>query len=126
MKPKYFELAKKLAKKSDHHTYKIGCVIVYKNKVTAVGFNQLKTHSKSIHKFKMLHAELDAIIGSGDLNGCDAYVFRGNRFGQPRLSKPCPACEQALIAAGIRRVYFSVDNELGYDYIDLRRIANDS
>jgi deoxycytidylate deaminase len=120
MKPRYFELAKKLAKKSDHHTFQIGCVIVHKNKIKALGFNQLKTHSKSIHKYNMLHAEIDAIIGSGDLSGCDAYVFRGNKTGKPRISKPCIACEQALIAAGIKKVYFSIDNKQGYDYIDLR------
>ncbi len=72
----------------------------------------------------MLHAEMDAIIGTefDDLKGCDAYVYRGGFKGEPRMAKPCPTCEDALRWCGIRRVYFSIDNEQGYDYIDLRRI----
>lgn len=124
MKLRYFDLAKKLAVKSDHAKYQLGCVIVSKNKVLSLGFNQLKTHSKSPHKWKTLHAEIDALLGNSfeDLKGCEAYVYRQTKDGCRAMAKPCPVCELALKKAGIKKVYFTVDNELGYDYIDLRRI----
>lgn len=124
MKLKYFDLAKKLSKKSDHHSHQLGCVIVNKNKVIGLGFNQIKTHTRSLHQFKMLHAEMSALLGNSyeDLRGCEAYVYRECKNGKKAMAKPCPACEQALKLAGIKKVYFTVDNDPGYGYIDLRRL----
>lgn len=122
MKNKFFDLAKKLSKKSQHHSYKMGCVIVNKNKVVSLGINKIKTHTKSPHRFKMLHAEIDAVLGidQEELKGCTAYVYRGTKDGKPAMSKPCPACQTILKEAGIKQVYYTVDNETGFDYINLK------
>jgi len=111
MKPRYFDLARKLSKKSTHHQHQLACVIVHKNRVVSMGWNQKKTHSKSIHKFKMLHAEIHALLGCtyDELKGCVAYVYRETKNGQPAMSKPCTTCEIALKLAGIEKVYYTSD-----------------
>lgn len=120
MKQKYFELAKKLSIKSSHHTHKMGCVVVNKNEIVGIGFNQIKTHPKSPHPFKTLHAEISAILGVSyrDLKGCTVYVYRETKDGKPAMAKPCQVCEQALKNVGIKKVYFSVDNDKGWDYTE--------
>lgn len=111
MKSKFFKLAKKLSEKSDHHSHHLGCVIVNKNSVISVGFNQLKTHSKSPHKYKMLHAEISALLGNTyrELKGCTAYIYREHRSGEKALAKPCPSCEIALKEAGIKKVCYTTE-----------------
>lgn len=60
-----------------------------------------------------LHAEMDAIIrtinnhGVEILKECDLHVIRltkGNKLG---MSKPCPGCQEAIKAFGIKNVYWS-------------------
>lgn len=111
MKQKFFELARKLSYKSSHRQHRLGCVIVKKNQIIGLGFNQIKTHPKSIHKYNMLHAEISALIGIGraDLKGCVAYVYRENRYNKPSNARPCEACMQALTLSGIKKVYYSYD-----------------
>lgn len=113
MKQRFFELCRKLSYSSNHWQHKIGAVVVRKNRVISTGFNQVKTHPKSPHPYFMLHAELAAIIGCSyeELKGATIYVFRQHRNGECAMAKPCPTCEAALRQAGIKKVYYSADNE---------------
>ena len=119
MKLKHFDLAKKLSYKSDHHTFAIGCVLARGNKVVGVGFNKLKTHPRSNHSYKMLHAEISALLGVSrdDLRGCDAYLYRETKNGMKALSRPCATCEAALREAGIERVFYTVNDT--YDTMEV-------
>lgn len=114
MKLKYFDLARKLSKKSDHPKFQLGCVIVRGNKIVSIGFNQLKTHPKSVTPYRQLHAELSAIldIDKRTLAGCQAYVYREHRDGTLAVSRPCQYCQAALTAVGITQVFFT--DEDGY------------
>lgn len=109
MKLKFFDLAKKLSKFSDHTQHHLGCVIVRGNKVVGMGFNQLKTHSRSPHKYKSIHAEFHAIIKSRyeDLTGCEAYIYRENKSGDLAMARSCSYCMDAFRVAGIRKIFFS-------------------
>jgi len=109
MKIKYFELAKKLSKKSDHHSYHLGAVIVKKNRILNVGFNRNRTHPKSPHKYKYLHAEIDAIIGLDfeKLKGSTIYVFRENKQGGLALARPCSSCMTAIKTSGIKNLCYT-------------------
>lgn len=109
---KHYLLAQKLASKSDHHTYKLGCVIFRNNNVIGVGFNKIKTHPKSPHKWKMIHAEFDALIGvqASDLRGSSVIVYRESKAGNIGLAKPCKSCEGLLFQVGIEKVYYTTDN----------------
>lgn len=112
---RHFNLAKKLASKSDHHSYRLGCVIFKGSKVLSLGYNQIKTHTQSPHDWKMIHAEFHALLGVAvcDLRGASACVYRESRSGRVGLAKPCKGCESLLFGAGLRKVYFTTDT--GYD-----------
>lgn len=112
---KYFELAKRLSRKSDHHKFKLGCVIVNGRQIVGLGYNQLKSHTKSPHVWKRVHSEFHAILGvlPADLKGAEVYVYRETKNGDPAIAKPCPVCEKMLCDCGIRHVYFSIKG--GFD-----------
>jgi deoxycytidylate deaminase len=114
MKTKFFDMAKKIRVKSDHWQHHLGCVIVKKNRIVSVGFNKLKTHPKSPHKYNSLHAEIDALIKASpeDLDGAHAYVYREKRNGQLGNARPCSSCFSALQEANIKVIYYS--SESGY------------
>lgn len=119
MKLKHFDLARKLSKKSNHPKFKLGCVIVRGNKIVSIGFNQLKTHPKSVTPYRQLHAELSAIldIEKSILKGCQAYVYREHADGTLAPSRPCQYCRAALSSVGIERVFFTDDS--GYKVAEL-------
>ena len=119
---RFFRAAKEWSELSNHHTYKLGCVLVKKNRIISRGFNQIKTHTKSIHKFNMLHAEISALIGIdyNKLENCYAFVYRERKNGTPAMAKPCEACELALRKAGVKRVYYTIDTDPYWGYIELK------
>lgn len=109
MKKKFFAIARIISQKSTHK-FKLGCVIVQKNRIVAVGFNRAdKTHPKSPTPRHTIHAELDALIGldTAFLKGSVCYVYRERKDGSLGCAKPCHFCQQAIARAGIRRVYYS-------------------
>jgi len=114
-----FEIAKKLAKKSDHPRYRLGCVLMNKKHVIGLGFNAHRTHPKSPHKYKHIHAEFSAILGCevSDLRDSVAYVYRENRNGVIGMAKPCPTCHKMLQDVGVKRIYYT--DKDGYKSFDL-------
>lgn len=111
MKARFFDLCKKLTLKSTHHSHAMACVIVKKNRVVSIGWNELKTHSKSLHEYKYRHAEFNAILNTplNELQGATAYIYREHRNGQPALAKPCPSCLKSLQLVGIDKICYSID-----------------
>lgn len=119
MKLKFFELAKRLSKYSDHTQHRHGCIIVHKNRVVSTGYNEKKTHTQSLHKFNYLHAEISALIGLDfeKTKGCTAYIYREDRNGNPAMSRPCVACLETIKRAGIKTIYYSVTNNYAQERI---------
>jgi deoxycytidylate deaminase len=115
MNPKGFGLARKIAQKSQSK-FKLGCVIMDKSRVITVGWNDMhRTHTKCNTYGNYLHAEIRALLGT-DYNktkGCTAYIYRETRKGELAMAKPCPICKQALILAGIRKIFYT--STLGYE-----------
>lgn len=112
MKQRFFNIAKVASQKSVHHTAKIGAVVVKRGNIISIGFNQLKTHTKSLHPHFMIHAEFDSIIGCSkeDLENSDIYVYREHKDGSLACSKPCESCQRLIVSAGIKNVYYT-DND---------------
>ncbi len=110
MKMKFFTLAKKLSYHSDHTQHRHGSVITRRNKIVSVGYNKNRTSPRSPHKWNRLHAETVAIINAKeDLNGCEIYIYRETKHGDPAMSRPCPSCYSQIKEAGIKKIYYSVD-----------------
>lgn len=61
-----------------------------------------------------LHAEESALKYCNRTEGAVAYVARINTKGEPRQSRPCPRCMQALKDAGIKRVIYTIN---GSEYL---------
>lgn len=109
---KFLKLLKKLKAQSDHPTHKHSCVIAKGNQVISIGFNKYKTSPKSNHPYKMVHAELSAILDNkfADLAGSTAYIYRENHSGTPAMSRPCESCMVLLKLAKIKKICYSVEN----------------
>jgi deoxycytidylate deaminase len=111
MKQEYFlAVARQASCKSDHHSHKMGCVIAKGNKILGVGHNVLKTHPKSPHKYKSIHAEFMAAINAGyDIEGATAYIFREQKDGTWAMAKPCDYCWKFLMELGVKEVVYSFE-----------------
>ena len=106
MKDKYFALATKMARHSEHPKYRVGAVVVRNGTILGAGFNSMKTHPKSHTHHRRIHAELKAILNAQeDVTGADIYVTRITKASEVGCSFPCPSCEAMLIESGIKRVY---------------------
>ena len=128
---KFFEVAKAVSKTSEYPRVKIGCCIVKKNKILAVGVNLLKSHpiQKVFNEFRGLdtnkihnniHAELDAILKvrhREDLEGADIYIYREDVEGKKRICKPCSACKNLLKLYKLRTVYYTADDSYCIEYL---------
>lgn len=99
---KYMKEALRLAKKAaDLEEIPIGCVIEYKGKIIARGYNRRNTDGCTLG-----HAEITAIkkaskvLGDWRLEGCTMYV----------TLEPCQMCAGAIVQARIPRVIIGCMN----------------
>lgn len=114
----FLALAKQASHKSDHDRYQMGCVIAKGNKVLGIGHNVTKTHPKSPHKFKTIHAEFMASINAGyDIEGATVYVFRQLKDGTPSMAKPCEDCWRFLNECGVKEVIYSFEGSFKQERI---------
>lgn len=113
----------------------VGCVAIYQNAVIGVGCNSNKTHprQKKYNRYRNLtktlidpvpkiHAEIMCI---NSIKGVDIdfskvylYIYRMRNDKPFGMGRPCPACMNAIIDMGIRRVYYTTD--VGYAAEDLK------
>lgn len=111
----FLERAMQLALKSTCRHHRHGCVIVKDNEIVAEGYNHHVMHFQ--HKMS-IHAEVDALsklkYNRKIFPECEMYVVRigTDRMGNPlKYSRPCCDCSRAIEKAGVRRVYYSSNEE---------------
>lgn len=99
---------------SAHHA----AVIVSGGSILSVGVNKFKRNgfidTYKHHDFCNTHAECDAVLKVRkkiDLRNAKIYVARLRRDGQTGNSKPCPMCATVLERYGIRRVFYTIDDQ---------------
>jgi deoxycytidylate deaminase len=130
---KYFEMAKHMSQLSDFQQHKIGAIFVYKGKVIASEKNSLKTNPLQKEYNKLRHFEYDSINNGAvhaecacilktkdmdiDWNKVSVFIFRQHKNGIRGLSAPCPACRQALIDKGIKKIYYTGENSYIFERI---------
>jgi deoxycytidylate deaminase len=64
-----------------------------------------------------LHAELDALLKAKQ----PVYKLIVTRFdskGNPRMAKPCPACQLAIKEFGVKEIEYTIDNDCDASYND--------
>lgn len=120
-------MSDKQSKSRRHFVY----AVIYdrKNHVLSVGTNsyiktsplQAKWAAKCQVPLKQfVHAEVCAIakLKPSQRNKAYAiYVYRFDHHGRPALAKPCIVCETLIRSIGIKRVYYTTENnDLGMSY----------
>jgi pyrimidine deaminase RibD-like protein len=112
----YFRLARNVSRLSEHPV-KVGCVIARKKPLIAC-CNKVITHPRLFPGAISIHAEVRAIDNcqSDNLDGCTAYVYRETANGDPALARPCPHCMLELHKAGIKKVFYTVNEYPFYSW----------
>jgi deoxycytidylate deaminase len=61
-----------------------------------------------------VHAEMNALLKApyNTLEGSSLYVYREGKMGELRMSRPCPACFEALKEEGVSYIYYT--DETGF------------
>lgn len=118
-KKRLVELAKRIAERSEAPDYKHGAVLFKGGTVLNVSVNKNR-YARFGKRFRRRdcghathHAELGCILGLDrtTTRGSDLYVVRIGKAGELRLSKPCEMCEAVLRHVGVKRVFYSIDQE---------------
>jgi len=127
---KYLKIATKYAQGhvyDDFLEYHLCAVIARGGNIVSVGFNKRNTNSFVEHYTDKIrgpgrdyslstHAEMDAVVigrSKTDLRGCKIFVARIRKPGGASvvgLARPCEICENILYAYGIRRAYYTIDD----------------
>lgn len=131
-KRKGYELARKASLNSDSAPHKLGAVAIYNNKVLAYGWNSKKTSSlqakyncergfdgyaypSSIHAEMMVISKIRYL--DIDFKDVKLFIWRGKH--NPRLSKPCAACEKALRDLGVKHIFYTGDDSYIEEHYNL-------
>lgn len=116
-----FQLAKKLAVSSTYGNFRHGAVLARGGSIISLGVNSDKYCSvgKSFRSEDKgnptYHAEIRALLNIPRhiTRGAVMYVARCSKNGEEnRMSKPCSMCHAVMEERGIRKVYYTVDNEV--------------
>lgn len=112
---RFARIALQLASEADYDvTYQLCALVVKRNRVLSVGYNQPKTHPISVATpLQQQHAEHSALIRcpEGLHRGSDLIVARVKPSGLPGLARPCNACWDVLRLYGIRRVFYTLNSD---------------
>lgn len=128
---RYLKLATKSAKKHEYDAavdYKLCAVVVRGGAILSVGFNRSETNGFVEHYTNLVkgcnrdflistHAEMDAVLQARrrdiDLRGAKVYVSRirpPGADGTVGMSRPCIICQRVLASYGIKRAYYTIDD----------------
>ena len=116
---RYVDLAKMLAESSSYSLHRHGAVLVKGGSVLNWSANQNKVQ-RWAQRFRSHgcghathHAELGAVLGVArdKTTGSDVYVVRISKKGSLLMSKPCEMCQELLRHVGVKRVFYSIDDE---------------
>lgn len=116
MNTKILQLAIQEAQKSEHQ-HRLGCVIFKKKSIISKAYNKPFAFHSCLHPkyqnyFGSVHAEVAAIISAKkDLRNCELCVVRLGSKGDLRLSLPCEYCMTYIVDVGVKKVYYTDNNE---------------
>lgn len=111
---KFLALASKMAETSDVDN-KHGAVVVKGGRVLQLGVNKwtnkgLIQEEDNWQPVLTVHAEVDALSRVDDAQGAVLYIARAPRGKNgSKFSRPCHRCMEAIRAAGIKRIIYTVN-----------------
>lgn len=116
----FMDEAIKVAERSTHKRYMMGCVIVQRDEIIAKGFQHSGTWR--MRELFSMHAELHALFNlrhkRGQLRGATIYVAGiARKSGNFVPAIPCICCATALIHANILLVHYTDSIDIG-NYVE--------
>lgn len=105
---KKLRIAQDAARSSTHAKYRLGSALFRGNRLLAIGRNQIKTHPKSPHDYRMVHAEIDVLLRVAPklIAGTCLLVVRVLRNDTLASSKPCHACWKMAVTLGVKKIIY--------------------
>lgn len=101
--------------RSSSYRWQHGAVVAKGNKVLGVAPNKFRNSPTVDVENVSYHAERavirELLKTKGDLRGCTIYIARVNKAAETTISRPCPDCLRAIVAAGIKEIVYT--NEIG-------------
>ncbi len=83
----------------------LGAVVVRGSVILGSATNRFRNLPENVSNgHRSTHAEVAALSLVGDATGTHLYVSRVTRAGNLTMSRPCRACRQAIVNAGVSRV----------------------
>lgn len=104
------DIAKEAATcKNDHRNFMIGAAAIRSDGTVVRSYNGPVIMYSETHKtFPQAHAE--ARLSRKLDKGSVVFVCRVRTNGEFAMAKPCPDCMRALAARGVKKVYYTVDD----------------
>jgi deoxycytidylate deaminase len=93
---------------SRHTKYRLGAGLFRGSRLISTGVNQIKTHTKSPHSYRMIHAEIDALlrVDQEAVDGSSLFVVRILKNMRFACSKPCDCCWEMASRLGVKRIVY--------------------
>lgn len=116
---RFIDASARAAEESEFPNYRHGALLVRGSSILNSAFNK-SNHINWANKFRAKdcghathHAELGAVLGMAreKTTGATIYVARIGKHGELKMSKPCEMCQQVMSHVGIKKVYYSIDDE---------------
>lgn len=104
-----------------------GAIVIHRGEIVAEGYNYEVADYKTTFS---VHAEIDALskvkhLGKSFLSECDLMVVRigsATMEDTTKLSMPCPICKPKIEGLGIRKVYYTTNED--FDMAVLERFTH--
>lgn len=108
---KFFRIAFKMSKYSNHKLHKHASLVCRGGAIISSATNLAYRECG--------HAERRALRPKRDFSGASLYIVRQSGG----LSKPCKACAEVIVNAGIKKVYF-IDENRNFTCIKARDLVS--
>ena len=116
---KMMELALELASRSEMRTFRHGCILIHRNKISSLGYNKYSDKFLNLKErfTTTCHAEINCLQNCTDrrkIHESVLFVVRTSALGCVSESKPCKICMSKIRSLGIKKVMYSISpNQIG-------------
>lgn len=98
------------------YRFRMGALLVKSGRVLGGDVNIPKITPSTPPNRVSTHAEIRVLKNTRNVKGATLYVARLRSQDIPALARPCSWCMQEIIAAGISRVVFTTNDQIGSSF----------
>ena len=101
---------------TSQYRFRIAAMIVKSGRVLGADVNLPKITPSTPPNRVSTHAEIRVLKNTRNVRGATLYVARLRSKDIPALAKPCSWCMQEILDAGISRVVFTTNDDIGSSF----------